>query len=94
MGWPVLAADALCGAGEIRERQNRMEAREFRWGTVLGERGSRIILDDPNSTPDIESDATRYRTELFFSEVLPDRLGNLEEDAVVIIMQRLHEWDV
>jgi hypothetical protein len=63
-------------------------------GTVLGERGSRIILDDPNSTSDIESDATRYRTELFFSEVLPDRLGNLEEDAIVIIMQRLHERDV
>jgi hypothetical protein len=63
-------------------------------GTVLGERGSRIILDDPNSTSDIESDATRYRTELFFTEVLPDRLGNLEEDAIVIIMQRLHESDV
>jgi hypothetical protein len=63
-------------------------------GTVLGERGSRIILDDPNSTSDIESDATRYRTELFFSEVLPDRLGNLEEDAIVIIIQRLHERDV
>jgi hypothetical protein len=58
-------------------------------GTVLGERGSRIILDDPNSTSDIESDATRYRTELFFSEVLPDRLGNLEEDAIVIIMQTM-----
>jgi hypothetical protein len=51
-------------------------------------------LDDPNSTSDIESDATRYRTELFFSEVLPDRLSNLEEDAIVIIMQRLHERDV
>ena len=39
-------------------------------------------------------DATRYWTELFFSEVLPDLLGNLEEDAIVIIMQRLHERDV
>ena len=32
--------------------------------------------------------------ELFFSEVLPDRPGNLEEDAIVIIMQRLHKRDV
>jgi hypothetical protein len=35
-------------------------------------------LGDPNSTSDIESDATRYRTELFFSEVLPDRLMEYE----------------
>jgi hypothetical protein len=51
-------------------------------------------VDDLNSTSDVESDATRYRTELFFSEVLPDRLGNLEEDAIVIIMQWLLERDV
>jgi len=38
--------------------------------------------------------ATPLDNELFFSEVLPDRPGNLEEDAIVIIMQRLHERDV
>lgn len=63
-------------------------------GIGVGERGDRIIIDDPNNTQEVESEAIRANTELWFTEVIPSRLNNPKESAIVIIMQRLHERDV
>ncbi len=63
-------------------------------GIGVGERGDRFIIDDPNNTMMMESEAVRYTTNMWFTEVVPDRLNNPKESAIVIIQQRLHEEDV
>lgn len=63
-------------------------------GIGVGERGDRFIIDDPNNTMEMEYEATRNTTNLWFTEVVPDRLNNPQESAIVVIQQRLHEDDV
>lgn len=63
-------------------------------GIGVGERGDRFVIDDPNNTMMVESDAVRYTTNMWFTEVVPDRLNNPKESAIVVIQQRLHEEDV
>lgn len=63
-------------------------------GIGVGERGDRFIIDDPNNTMDMESAQVRDTTNLWFTEVVPDRLNNPQKSAIVIIQQRLHEDDV
>lgn len=63
-------------------------------GVGVGERGDRFIIDDPHNTMEMESEASRRTTEMWFTEVVPDRLNDQAKSAIVIIMQRLHEDDV
>ena len=63
-------------------------------GIGVGERGDRFIIDDPNNTMEMESEQVRYTTNMWFTEVVPDRLNNPQKSAIVIIQQRLHEDDV
>jgi predicted phage terminase large subunit-like protein len=63
-------------------------------GIGMGERGDRFIIDDPNNPILTESEAVRYATNMWFTEVVPDRLNNPKESAIVVIQQRLHEEDV
>lgn len=63
-------------------------------GIGVGERGDRFIIDDPNNTMEMESELTRNTTNMWFTEVVPDRLNNQQLSAIVIIQQRLHEEDV
>ena len=61
---------------------------------LTGFRGDRIIVDDPHSVKSAESEVERESTLFWFSETLPTRLNKLNESAIVVIMQRLHERDV
>lgn len=63
-------------------------------GVGVGERGDRFIIDDANNTMEMESETTRYTTNMWFTEVVPDRLNNQKDSAIVVIQQRLHEEDV
>lgn len=63
-------------------------------GIGVGERGDRFIVDDANNTMLMESEAVRYTTNMWFTEVVPDRLNNPKDSAIVVIQQRLHEEDV
>lgn len=63
-------------------------------GVGTGARADRIILDDPNSVKDVESDAIRASTNQYFAEVLPTRLNSPSESAIIVIQQRAHEEDV
>jgi predicted phage terminase large subunit-like protein len=63
-------------------------------GIGVGERGDRFVIDDPNNTMEMESEITRNTTNMWFREVVPDRLNNQQTSAIVVIMQRLHEDDV
>ena len=61
---------------------------------ITGRRGDRVLLDDPLSAENANSDAEREKVNLWFREALPTRLNNPDRSAIVVIMQRLHERDV
>lgn len=60
--------------------------------SMTGSRGDRVILDDPLSADDANSEAALRAAELTFTEAVPTRVNN-EKSAIVVIMQRLHERD-
>lgn len=63
-------------------------------GVGTGERGDRVILDDPHNVKDTESEQVRGETVRWFRESMSDRLNDASFSAIVVIMQRLHETDV
>jgi predicted phage terminase large subunit-like protein len=63
-------------------------------GTATGEGGSRLILDDPHSAQEAQSDAVRESALEWFDMVWSTRLNDPKSDAMVTIMQRLHERDI
>jgi len=63
-------------------------------GTATGEGGSRLILDDPHSAQEAQSDVIRESALEWFDVVWSTRLNDPKRDAMVTIMQRLHEKDI
>lgn len=63
-------------------------------GVGTGERGDRVILDDPHNVKESESDTIREETVRWFRESMSSRLNDISKSAIVVIMQRVHEGDV
>lgn len=63
-------------------------------GAVTGYRGDIVLLDDPNSVQEAESDAIREHTNDWFRETLPSRLNDAARSSIIVIQQRTHELDV
>jgi predicted phage terminase large subunit-like protein len=63
-------------------------------GTLTGRGGNLIIIDDPIKASDAASEITRARVKSWFDETLLSRLDNKTEDAIVLVMQRLHVDDL
>lgn len=63
-------------------------------GVGTGERADRVLLDDPHPVKDAESDQVRSATVRWFIETMSNRLNDLDESAIIVIMQRVHESDV
>lgn len=63
-------------------------------GTATGEGGSRLILDDPHGAQDAQSETMRETALDWFDMVWSTRLNNPKTDAMVTVMQRLHEKDI
>lgn len=63
-------------------------------GSMTGNRGDRVIWDDPHSVEAALSDAHRETALRVFQETLPTRLNSPERSAIIVVMQRLHESDV
>jgi predicted phage terminase large subunit-like protein len=63
-------------------------------GTGTGERGDRVILDDPHNIKEGESQTIREETVRWFREAMSNRLNHMTKSAIVVIMQRVHEDDV
>ena len=61
---------------------------------ITGYRGDRVIVDDPHSVDDANSDAKRETVTNLFKEAVTSRLNNPDRSAIVVVMQRLHEADV
>lgn len=57
-------------------------------------RGNRLIIDDPHSTEQAESDTERDRTTRIFRESATSRLNDPETDAIIVMMHRLHPDDL
>jgi predicted phage terminase large subunit-like protein len=81
------------GVGKIENTKTGWKLATSVNGTMTGQRGNRVLLDDANNPMDVESADVRGATNRFLREVMPDRLNNLEEDAIVSIQQRTHEED-
>lgn len=62
-------------------------------GVGTGERGDRVIIDDPNNVKDVESDQIRSETNRWLREIMPTRLNDPVRSAIVMIQQRSHEDD-
>jgi predicted phage terminase large subunit-like protein len=63
-------------------------------GIGTGERGDRVVIDDPHDVHKSESDVVRADTLRWFRETITDRLNNLDDSAIIIIMQRVHQSDI
>ena len=63
-------------------------------GTATGEGGSRLILDDPHGAQSAQSDVLRASDLEWFDVVWSTRLNDPKTDAMVVVMQRLHENDI
>lgn len=89
--WPMpLVSDQNAKTKFENEATGFREAMAFT--SMTGSRGDRVVLDDPLSADDANSDAALRAAELTFTEALPSRVNN-DRSAIVVIMQRLHERD-
>lgn len=90
--WPIELKSDLDGKREFGNTS--MGVRQARSFTSLtGVRGDRVILDDPISADNANSEAKLEAARVTFTETLPTRV-NSDKSAIVIIMQRLNEADV
>jgi hypothetical protein len=62
-------------------------------GTLTGRGGNFIILDDPLKPQDAYSELARNNLTQWYSNTMLSRLDNKAEDAIVVVMQRLHVAD-
>jgi len=89
--WPVvLTGDQNAKTKFENANTGFREAMAFT--SMTGSRGNRVILDDPLSADDANSEAALKSAEITFRESLPTRVND-EKSAIVVIMQRLHEKD-
>jgi predicted phage terminase large subunit-like protein len=89
--WPIELLSDLDGKREFgNTRKGVRQARSFT--SMTGVRGDRVILDDPISADNANSQAKLDAAKIAFTETLPTRV-NSDKSAIVVIMQRLHEDD-
>lgn len=62
-------------------------------GTVTGMGGDVLIIDDPNSADDAESQAKRDAVTEWLDGTMSTRLNDPQKGAIVVVQQRLHQDD-
>ena len=63
-------------------------------GQLTGRGGDLLILDDPMNAADVQSEPARKAVIEFFSTTLLSRLNHKATNAIILVMQRLHEQDL
>ncbi|MES2214890.1 MAG: phage terminase large subunit [Pseudomonadota bacterium] len=63
-------------------------------GSVTGEGGDILIIDDPHNPTHIHSSKMRIKAIDWFEQTFSTRLNNRATGAIVLVMQRLHEDDL
>src|SRR5574343_1502138 len=90
--WPIDLLADLDGKREFGNKKKGVsQARAFT--SMTGVRGDRVILDDPISADNANSQAKLEAARIAFTETLPTRI-NSDKSAIVVIMQRLNEKDI
>ena len=74
-------------------------ARGFRYatsvgGTLTGRGGNLLILDDPMKPQDAHSESARESLKQWYANTLLPRLDTKSQDAIIVVMQRLHDDDL
>lgn len=92
--WGKTVRPIKVGAFKISNTKQGWKLASSVGGVGTGERGDRIILDDPHNVKEAESEVVRDETIRWFRESMSNRLNNLETGAIIVIMQRVHEEDV
>lgn len=90
--WPIKIA------GDQNEKLNfENSATGFRAvatpSNVTGRRGTFVLVDDPISAENANSEAERSKVNTWFQESLPTRMNDPEKSVIILVMQRLHEMD-
>ena len=81
------------GVTKIETAQTGWKFASSTTGTITGERGDFIIIDDANNPKDIESDAVRVKSNTWLREIMPTRLNNPATGRIINIQQRTHSED-
>ena len=63
-------------------------------GTLTGEGGDILIIDDPHNPNDIFNSNLREKTINWYSNVFSSRLNDKKNGTIIIVMQRLHPNDL
>jgi predicted phage terminase large subunit-like protein len=63
-------------------------------GTITGEGGNILIVDDPHNALDIYSQVKRQKVHRWFGQSFSSRLDDKKKGAIIIVMQRLHHEDL
>ena len=63
-------------------------------GSLTGEGGMIVVVDDPHNAVEAESEAVRRSTVDWWDQAMSTRLNDPKIGAYVVIMQRLHEDDL
>lgn len=89
--WPTV----LLRTGERSFENDKRGYREAKpFGSLTAGRGNRVIIDDPHSTEQAESQTERDTAIRIFRESVQDRLNDPLRDAIVLIMHRLNRDDL
>lgn len=84
----------LDGSEKVQNAKHGWKLATSVGGVGTGERGDRVILDDPHNVKESESELVRRETIRWFRESMSSRLNDMETGAKVVIMQRVNEEDV
>ncbi len=79
---------------EYRNTQQGVMLATSMGGTAIGKGANRIVVDDPHNPQQIESEQILQSQVRFFDQSLYTRLNNKKKDAIVVVMQRLHQNDL
>ena len=63
-------------------------------GIGTGIRGDYFMIDDPHNVLEADSPKSRAKALFWFRETVPSRLNDMENDVIIVIMQRVHEEDI
>lgn len=76
------------------ENQRAGGRRAAPFASLTAGRGNRVIIDDPHSVVNVESDPEREGAVRMFRESVTSRLNDPISDAIIVIMHRLHPKDI
>ena len=62
-------------------------------GSLTGRGGDILIIDDPLNANQAYSESARQGANDWYSQTLMSRLNDKQKSAIVVIMQRLHQYD-